>query len=121
MALNKDEIIKSLDSMTIVELNDLVKSIESHFGVTAAIAAAPSEGNGSKAEPTEANIILTGLGAAPKVKIIKLVSKLLGKGLMDSKKIVEKLPATIKEHVKMDEAEEIKSQFIDAGAIAELK
>ena len=120
MTLSKEDIIKSLESMTLVELNELVKTIEVHFGVSAAVSAAPSENTESSKEPTEVNIVLTAIGQA-KVAIIKLVGKLLGKGLMDSKKLIDKLPVVLKEKVKVEEAEEIKKGFINAGATVELK
>ncbi len=120
MAITKEDIIKSLESMTLVELNDLVKAIEKHFNVTATIAtAAPIEEEGKK-EQTEFDVVLTGIGQS-KVAIIKLVGKLTGKGLMDSKKLIEKLPVVIKEKAKTEEAEEIKTEFINAGASIDLK
>lgn len=119
--MSKDEIIKSLEKMTLIELNDLVKAIEEHFGVVAAIAAAPSESDSVSKEPTEADVLLKELGTASKVQIIKALAKLTGKGLMDCKKLIDKLPVVLKEKAKMEEAEEIKKQFQDLGAIIELK
>ena len=121
MAITKDDIIKALETMTIKELNELVKTIEDHFGVVAAaaVAAAPSEG-GENEGPSEFNIVLSEIGQS-KVAVIKLVGSLTGKGLMDAKKMLEKLPVVIKEKVKPEEAEDIKGQLVSAGATVELK
>ncbi|WP_338983591.1 50S ribosomal protein L7/L12 [Spiroplasma endosymbiont of Othius punctulatus] len=119
-ALKKEDIIKSLEEMTMKQLNDLVKAIEDHFGVVASVgaAAAPVE---AASGPTEVNVLLTSPGGN-KVSVIKIVKELTGLGLMDAKKLVDgTLPAIIKEKVKPEDGEAIKKQLMDAGATVELK
>jgi large subunit ribosomal protein L7/L12 len=120
MAITKDDIIKALEEMKLAELNDLVKSIEDHFGVVAAAAvAAPAAG--AAAAPTEVNVMLTSAGGN-KVQVIKIVKEITGLGLMDAKKLVDgTLPVAIKENVKTEEAEEMKKSLMDAGASVDLK
>lgn len=123
MAITKDDIIKALEEMKLAELNDLVKAIEDHFGVVAAaaVAAPAAGGDAAGAAPSEVNILLTNPGGN-KVAVIKLVKELTGLGLMDAKKLVEgETPVTIKENVKVEEAEEIKKSLMDAGASIDLK
>ncbi|KAF5274352.1 hypothetical protein FQR65_LT17023 [Abscondita terminalis] len=122
MAITKDDIIKALEEMKLAELNDLVKAIEDHFGVVAAAAvAAPAGGGDAAAAPSEVNVMLTSAGGN-KVAVIKVVKELTGLGLMDAKKLVDgTLPVAIKESVKVEEAEEIKKQLVEAGASVELK
>ncbi|WP_425378334.1 50S ribosomal protein L7/L12 [Spiroplasma endosymbiont of Polydrusus pterygomalis] len=121
MALSKDDIIKALEGMKLAELNELVKAIEDHFGIIAAatVAVAPADG-GTDEGPSEVNIVLTDPGPS-KIAIIKLIKEITGKELMAAKAIVDKLPAVIKEKVKVEEAEEIKGQLVAAGATVELK
>ena len=118
--MNKDEIIKSLEKMTIVELNELVKAIEDHFGVVAAAAVAAPVAADANEESSEVSVILNEVGQS-RVAVIKLVGKLTGKGLMDAKKFIEKLPVVIKEKINPEEAEDIKDQLIEVGATAEVK
>ncbi|WP_338969952.1 50S ribosomal protein L7/L12 [Spiroplasma endosymbiont of Labia minor] len=122
MAITKDDIIKALEEMKLVELNDLVKSIEDHFGVIAAApVAAPAAGTAADAAPTEVNVLLTSIGGN-KVQVIKVVKDLTGLGLMEAKKLVDgTLPVTLKENVKVEEAEKMKTQLIEAGASIDLK
>ncbi|QBQ07248.1 50S ribosomal protein L7/L12 [Spiroplasma gladiatoris] len=121
MAITKDDIIKALEEMKLTELNDLVKAIEDHFGVVAAAAVAAPAAGAADAAPTEVNVLLTNPGGN-KVAVIKIVKELTGLGLMDAKKLVDgTLPATIKENVKVEDAEAIKKQLMDAGASVDLK
>lgn len=122
MAITKDDIIKALEEMKLTELNDLVKAIEDHFGVVAAAAvAAPADGGASSAAPTEVNVMLTSAGGN-KVAVIKVVKELTGLGLMEAKKLVDgDLPVAIKENVKVEDAEDMKKQLMDAGASVDLK
>ena len=119
-----EEIIASIKEMSIVELNDLVKAIEEEFGVTAAApvagVAAPVEEEAAAAGPTEVNLILTSVGGS-KVAVIKAVQAITGLGLMDAKKLVDALPATIKEKISPVEAEEHKKALTTAGAECEIK
>lgn len=121
--LTKEEIIASLKEMTVMELNELVKAVEEEFGVTAAApvaAAAPAEEEGPAAGPSEVNLLVTSVGAS-KVQVIKAVQAITGLGLMDAKKLVDALPATIKEHISPVEAEEHKKTLVAAGAEVEIK
>jgi len=120
--LTKEDIISSLKEMTLLEINDLVKAVETEFGVTAAApvaaaAAAPAE---AAEAPSEVNVILKAVGAQ-KVAVIKAVQAITGLGLMDAKKLVDGAPATIKEKVSPVEAEEHKKALVAAGAEVEIK
>lgn len=122
--LTKEEIVESLKEYTALELADLVKAVEEAFGVTAAVAtgpAAPVEEEEVKKGPAEVSLILKGLGGGSKVGIIKAVQAITGLGLMDAKKMVDALPATIKEHISPVEAEEHKKTLVAAGAEVEIK
>ena len=122
--LTKEEIVESLKDYTALELADLVKAVEEAFGVTAAVAtaaAAPAEEEEVKKGPTEVSLILKGLGTGSKVAIIKAVQAITGLGLMDAKKLVDALPAPIKEHISPVEAEEHKKALVAAGAEVEIK
>ena len=120
--LTTDEILAYLEEATILELNELVKAIEEKFDVTAAapvaVAAAPAAEEA--AAPSTVTISLTDCGAS-KVGVIKIVRELTGKGLLEAKQLVDKLPAVIKENISVDEANEIKAKFVEAGASVEVK
>lgn len=122
MALTKDEIIKALEGMKLIELNELVKAIEDHFGVVASapmmMQAAP-QADANEA-PTEVNVILTDIGAT-KIAVIKAVAEITGKPLMEAKKLVEGEKPVIKEKIKPEEANEVKEKLIAAGAMVEIK
>lgn len=121
--LTIEEIVASLEEMTVLELNDLVKAVEEKFGVSAAApvaaAAAPAEEEAAKG-PTEVSLILKSVGAS-KVGVIKAVQAITGLGLMDAKKLVDGAPAPIKEHISPVEAEEHKKALVAAGAEVEIK
>ncbi len=121
--LSNEQIIESLEEMTILELNELVKAIEEKFGVTAAApvaaAAAPAE-EAVAAGPTEVSVILKSAGAN-KVAVIKAVQALTGVGLIDAKKMVDGAPVAIKEKVSVAVAEETKAKLVEAGAEVEVK
>ena len=123
--LTKEEIVAALKEMTVLELNELVKAVEEEFGVTAAVAvagpaAAPAEEEEAAKGPTEVSVIVTSVGAS-KVAVIKAVQAITGLGLMDAKKLVDVLPATIKEKISPVEAEEHKKTLVGAGAEVEVK
>ena len=124
MAFDKDAFLTALDSMTVMELNDLVKAIEEKFGVSAAAMAAPAAAGGGAAaaaeEKTDFDVVLLEAGAN-KVSVIKAVRALTGLGLKEAKDAVEGAPSTIKEGVAKDEAEDVKKQLEEAGASVELK
>lgn len=122
--LTNEEIIASLKEMTVLELNELVKAVEAEFGVTAAVAtaaAAPAEEEAPVEKgPTEVSLILKAVGGS-KVAVIKAVQAITGLGLMDAKKLVDAVPAPVKEHISPVEAEEHKKALVAAGAEVEIK
>ena len=123
--LTKEEIVESLKEYTVLELNDLIKLVEETFGVTAAVAAAGPAAVEEEAPvekgPSEVSLILKGLGTGSKVAIIKAVQAITGLGLMDAKKLVDAVPAPIKEKISPVEAEEHKKALEAAGAECEIK
>ena len=125
MAFDKDAFLTALDSMTVLELNDLVKAIEEKFGVSAAAMAAPAgAGGGAVAaaaeEQTEFNVMLTEVGAN-KVSVIKAVREITGLGLKEAKDLVEAAPKAVKEALSKADAEVAKKKLEEAGAKVELK
>ena len=125
MAFDKDQFLTALDSMTVMELNDLVKAIEEKFGVSAAAMAAPAAaGNGAAAaaveEKTEFTVQLTEVGAN-KVQVIKAVREITGLGLKEAKDLVDGAPKPVKEGIAKADAEAAKKKLEDAGAKVELK
>ena len=116
MAFDKDAFLTALDSMTVLELNDLVKAIEEKFGVSAAAMAAPAAAE----EQTEFNVILTEAGAN-KVSVIKAVREITGLGLKEAKDVVDGAPKAVKEGLSKADAEAAKKKLEDAGAKVELK
>jgi large subunit ribosomal protein L7/L12 len=125
MAVSKDDILEAIAGMTVMDVVELIEAMEEKFGVTAAaaVAAAPAAGGGEAAaaeEKTEFDVVLTSFGSA-KVGVIKAVRGITGLGLKEAKEAVEGAPATIKEGVAKDEAEEIKKQLEEAGGTAEIK
>ena len=126
MAFDKDAFLTALDSMTVMELNDLVKAIEEKFGVSAAAMAAPAAATGGAAggaaaeEKTEFNLVLAEAGGN-KVAVIKAVREITGLGLKEAKDLVDGAPKPIKEGMPKADAEAAKKQLEEAGAKAELK
>jgi large subunit ribosomal protein L7/L12 len=125
MAFDKDAFLTSLDSMTVMELNELVKAIEEKFGVSAAAMSAPAAGGGGGAaaaaeEQTEFNVMLLEAGAN-KVSVIKAVREITGLGLKEAKDLVDGAPKAVKEGVSKADAEAAKKKLEEAGAKAELK
>ena len=125
MAFDKDAFLTSLDSMTVMELNELVKAIEEKFGVSAAAMAAPAGGGGGGAaavveEKTDFNVVLLEAGAH-KVQVIKAVRELTGLGLKEAKDLVDGAPKNVKEGIPKADAEAAKKKLEDAGAKVELK
>ena len=126
MAFDKDAFLTALDSMTVLELNDLVKAIEEKFGVSAASMAAPAAGGaaggGAAAaeEKTEFNVVLTDAGAQ-KVSVIKAVREITGLGLKEAKDLVDGAPKNVKEGIAKADAEAAVKKLVEAGAKAELK
>ena len=126
MAFDKDAFLTALDSMTVLELNDLVKAIEEKFGVSAAAMAAPAAagggGGGAAAaeEKTEFSVVLAEAGAN-KVSVIKAVREITGLGLKEAKDLVDGAPKPVKEGVAKADAEAAVKKLVEAGAKAELK
>ena len=124
MACDKDAFLTALDSMTVLELNDLVKAIEEKFGVSAAAMAAPGAGAGAAAavveEKTEFNVVLLDAGAQ-KVSVIKAVRELTGLGLKEAKDLVDGAPHNVKEGIAKADAEAALKKLLEAGAKAEIK
>jgi large subunit ribosomal protein L7/L12 len=127
MAVTTEDFIKKIDEMTVLDLNNLVKALEDHYGVSAAAAAMPAAavagaggGEAAAEEKTEFDVVLTAIGDK-KINVIKAVREVTSLGLKDAKDLVESAPATIKEAVSKDEAAEIKKKFEEAGAQVDLK
>ena len=125
MAFDKDAFLTALDSMSVMDLNDLVKAIETKFGVSAAAMAAPAGAGGGAAAPvaeeqTEFTVMLLETGAN-KVQVIKAVRELTGLGLKEAKDLVDGAPKAVKEAIAKADAEAAKKKLEDAGAKAELK
>jgi large subunit ribosomal protein L7/L12 len=125
MAFDKDAFLTALDSMSVMDLNDLVKAIEEKFGVSAAAMSAPAAGGGGAAaavaeEQTEFNVMLLEAGAN-KVSVIKAVRELTGLGLKEAKDMVDGAPKAVKEAVSKADAEAALKKLVDAGAKAEIK
>ena len=118
-----DELLETIDSLTVVELSELVKGIEEKYGVSAAAVAAPAAGAGATAaaeEKTSFNVVLKDAGAN-KIQVIKVVREATGLGLKEAKDLVDGAPKTVKEGASKEEAEELKNKFAEAGAVVELQ
>ena len=125
--MTKEEIIAAVESITVLELADLVKAMEEKFGVSAAAPVAVVAGGAAAAAPaeeekTEFDVVLKAVDPAQKIKVIKVVREVVsGLGLKEAKEIVEGAPKTIKEAVSKEEAEKIVAQFKEVGAECEIK
>ncbi len=116
-----DELLETIDSLSVAELAELVKGIEEKYGVSAAAVAAPAAGGAAAAEEkTSFNVVLKEAGAN-KIQVIKVVRDATGLGLKEAKDLVDGAPKTVKENVKKEEAEELKAKFTEAGATVELQ
>ena len=123
MSEKTDKMLEEIDSLSVVELAELVKGIEEKYGVTAAAVAAPAAGAGAAAgaaEKSEFDVVLTDAGSN-KIAVIKVVRDVTGLGLKEAKDLVDGAPKTVKEAVAKDEAEAMKAKFVEAGATVELK
>ena len=128
--LDKDQILEAIDTMSVLELSELVKAFEERYGVTAAapmaVAAAPAAGGDGAAgaaaaeEQTEFDAVLTDVGAN-KILVIKAVRELTGLGLKEAKDLVDAAPKPVKEGVTKEEAEATKEKLAEAGATVEGK
>jgi len=125
--VTKEEIVQSVESMTVLELNELVEALQERFGVTAApvavAGAAAQAGGGAEAEAeekTEFDAVLTAVGAQ-KIQVIKAVREVTTLGLKEAKDLVEGAPAPIKEGVSKDEAKKVKEVLEAAGATVDIR
>ena len=127
MATNKDDILKAIEEMSVMDLVDLISAIEEKFGVTAAaaVAAAPAvaggDGDAPAAEEKDAFDVVLAAAGDQKVQVIKAVRAITGLGLKEAKDMVDGAPSTLKEGVKKEEAEEMLAKLTEAGATGELK
>jgi large subunit ribosomal protein L7/L12 len=128
MAVSKEELMETIENMTVLELSELVKALEERFGVSAtAVAAAPAAaavGDGAAAaaeeEQTEFDVVLQSAGEK-KIQVIKVVRAATGLGLKEAKALVDEAPNPVKEAASKEDAENLKSQLEEAGATVELK
>jgi large subunit ribosomal protein L7/L12 len=126
MAITKEELIEAIESMTVLELSELVSALEDKFGVSAAapvaVAAGPAAGGEAAAaeEQTEFDVILASVGDK-KIQVIKAVREITGLGLKEAKAVVDGAPAPVKEGVSKDEAEDVRGKLEAAGASVEVK
>jgi large subunit ribosomal protein L7/L12 len=124
--LSNEQILEAISKMTIMDVTNLVKSMEEKFGVSAAAVAmaAPAAAHGAAApaveEKTEFNVVMTSSGAN-KINVIKAVREVTSLGLKEAKDMVEGVPATVKEGVNKEEAESVKKKLVEAGATVEIK
>jgi len=126
--ITKEDVIKFIENMTVLELSGLIKELEERFGVSAAAVAAPvamaapgAVAEAAKAEEkTEFSVVLTAAGDK-RINVIKVVRAVTGLGLKEAKDFVDALPKTVKEGIPKNEAEDIKKQLEEAGATAEIK
>ena len=123
--MNREEIISAIESMTILELADLVKEMEEKFGVSAAapvaVAGAAAPAAAAEEEKTEFDVVLKDVGSE-KIKVIKVVREVVsGLGLKEAKELVDSTPKTLKEGISKEAAEEIKAKFAEVGATVEIK
>lgn len=126
MAVSKEDILETISNMSVMEVVDLISAMEEKFGVSAQAAAvavaAPGAGGdaGAQAEQTEFDVVMSSFGSS-KVNVIKAVRGITGLGLKEAKELVEGTPATVKEAVSKEEAEEMKAKLEEAGATVEIK
>ena len=118
-----EKLIEEIDSLTVVELADLVKAIEEKYGVSAVAAAAPAAGTvaGEAAEEKSSFDVVLAAAGDQKIKVIKVVRDATGLGLKEAKDLVDGAPKTVKEGVSKEEAEDLKAKFTEVGATVELK
>ncbi|GED23319.1 50S ribosomal protein L7/L12 [Halomonas sp. 18H] len=124
MALTQEDIINAVADMSVMEVAELIEAMEEKFGVSAAAAVVAGPGGGGEAEAeeeqTEFDLVLTGAGDK-KVNVIKAVREITGLGLKEAKGAVDGVPATLKEGMSKDDAEEAKTKLEEAGASVEVK
>ncbi len=125
MSVNKEQVVEFLSSMPVIELAEMIKTLEDKWGVSAAVAAGPAAAAGAAAGPaaeaqTEFTVVLTD-GGANKINVIKEVRALTGLGLKEAKDLVEGAPKTVKEGLAKADAEKMKATLVAAGAKVDIK
>ena len=125
MAITKDDLITAIETMSVLELSELVSALEEKFGVSAAApvavaGVAAAGGEAAAEEQTEFNVVLTAAGDK-KIQVIKAVREATGLGLKEAKAVVDGAPGNVKEGVSKDDAEALKAKLEEAGATVELK
>ena len=122
MAVSKDEILTAISNMSVMDVVELIKSMEDKFGVSAAtaVAAAPAAAAAAVEEKTEFNVVLAKAGDN-KINVIKVVREITGLGLKEAKDLVEAAPKAVKEGLPKAQAEELKKKLEEAGATVEIK
>ncbi|MBP2645516.1 MAG: ribosomal protein [Firmicutes bacterium] len=124
--MTKEQIMEAIESMTVLELSELIKALEDKFGVSAAapvaMAAAPAAAGAPAAaeEKTEFDVVLTNAGGS-KINVIKVVREITGLGLKEAKEMVDGAPKTVKEKIAKADADAIKAKLEEAGATVEVK
>lgn len=122
--MTKEQILEAIESMSVLELSELVKAMEEKFGVSAAapvaVAAAAPAAAGAAEEKDEFDVVLTDAGAS-KINVIKVVREVTGLGLKEAKELVDGAPKAVKEKISKADAEALKAKLEDAGAKVELK
>lgn len=124
--MSKEEVLEAIAKMSVMDVVELVKMMEDKFGVTAAAPAAAAAGPAAAAAPaaieqTEFTVVLSGIDAARKVNVIKIIRELTGLGLKEAKDLVEAAPQTVKEGVNKADAAAMKAKIEEAGGKADLK
>jgi len=124
--LTKDQVIEYLSGMTVMDLTNLISTLEEKWGVSAAapvaaVAAGPVAAEEDVEEQTEFDVVVTGVQDGKRISVIKTIKGLLGLGLKEAKEVADSLPKAVKEGVGKDEAEELKKQLEEAGAVVEVK
>ncbi len=126
MTVTKDQILETIAEMSVLDVVELVKSMEEKFGVSAAaavavaVAAPVAGGAGAVEEKTSFNVVMTGFGAN-KINVIKVIREITGLGLKEAKDLVEGVPSAVKEGISKDDAAALKKKLEEAGATVEVK
>lgn len=121
--MDKNQILEAIEQMSVLELNELVEACEEKFGVSAAApvaVAAAAEGGEADGGQTEFTVVLKEIGAE-KIKVIKAIRTITGLGLKEAKALVDSAPANVKEGIEQGEADQLKAQLEEVGAVVELK
>ncbi len=121
--MDKNQIIEAIKEMSVLELNELVKACEEEFGVSAAAGVAvvaAGDAGAAEEEQTEFTVVLKEIGSE-KIKVIKAVREITGLGLKEAKALVDGAPSNVKEDIEKGEAEALKAQLEEVGAVVELK